>query len=122
MADNLFTATRNYVRIIILAKEFPEANTVWQKLFTVAGMRQALAERRFLRQNESRISLLAIAFCGVSLHGLSDDPSVIAKTVGYIRKAQALDPEFFRENAYDSMVKETLEYLERHDGQVNVTA
>jgi hypothetical protein len=122
MAKDLFTATRNYVRIMVLAKEFPEANTVWQKLLTVAGMRQALAERRFLRQNERRISLLAIAFCGVSLHGLSDDPSVIAETVDYIKKARALDPGFFRENAYDSMVKEALEYLERHDGKVNVSA
>jgi len=121
MAD-LFTATRNWVRIVILQGDFPLYYSVWQKLFTWTGMRQGLAERKFLKRNKHRINVISIALCGVSLYGNSHEPGRIAENIRWIREALATDPAFFRDHATDHSVKQTLDYLGKHNGKAKKQA
>jgi hypothetical protein len=108
MAD-LFTATKRWYEAMLLWREFPEADSRWQRVFTPAGWKHFFHERRFLKQKERQILTVSLALCSHRLGGQD-----VGRSLGYIRKAMDLDPVLFNDHGDDSIVGDTLAFLETH--------
>jgi len=115
--SNLVKAIEDLYKTMLLARHFPEAFSLKDKIFSIRALKQHFAEKKFLKEKKTQILCVTHALGSVAVSRNIPNPSEseTQKVVESIKRAMEMDPDFFKNESADELVRDAITFLQKHD-------